>query len=224
MSTPTQPIPLLVLKGWRSLLPHLRSIERRFHKLTPHTPDTTLVPTYNSFLGIPAIAEHIDALVRERWPNATHIDIAAVSMGGLISRHLAAHPPHPNSPRIRTLYTTATPHRGAVLAHAFFFLDKCAAEMQPGSALLADLDQALENPDTRPQRIVTFSRTRDWWVGTHNTRLANPEHAAAQHDIASPPHTLAHLFATLDKTIPNLIADDINNQPHIETPSPGSSG
>lgn len=205
--------PLAVIKGWRSFERNAEHLARAIRERTAHDERSCRAFGYRSRRGIPAIAREIATRLADTWPDADELDIAGISMGGLIARHIAAHPPHPQTPRIRTLYTLATPHRGARLARVFHFIDPAAAQMAPGSGLLRDLDRALLDPERRPRRIVAFSRTRDWWVGTANTTPAAPAPADGSHTVAAPPHTLAHLLVTYDRTIPRLIADDINAPP-----------
>ena len=218
---PKGPTPLAVIKGWRSPEPNARRLARNLRQLTHHDERSCRVFSYNSRRGIPAIATDVAARIQNAWPNHTTIDIAAVSMGGLIARHIAANP-NQHKLTVRTLYTLATPHRGAQLARIFHFLDASTAQMRPGSPFLEQLDHALTRPQTRPTRLITLSRTRDWWVGTANTKL--PEHLAKNlpdheaHTVHAPPHTLAHLLVARDKHIPQLIARDLERQTPTTAP------
>jgi pimeloyl-ACP methyl ester carboxylesterase len=101
---------------------------------------------------------------------ACELDIVAISMGGLVARHLAmscAWPSAESRLRIRRLFTIATPHQGASLAR-WFKVDRAAISMTPGSAMLATLDDGLTKEHEHADELTCYVQRQDWYIGTWN--------------------------------------------------------
>ncbi|HMN41995.1 MAG TPA: hypothetical protein PKE29_14215 [Phycisphaerales bacterium] len=128
-------------------------------------------------------------------PTSTiEVDVVAISMGGLIARHATL--PRENAPRLRiaTLYTLASPHRGANLA-AMPAIEPRIADMRAGSGFLARLDAA-----PRDFPIVPYGRLGDLIVGVENT--APP--GQTTHWVPTPALQAAHAQVYAD---PRILAD-----------------
>jgi len=141
--------------------------------------------------------DEVISRVQKEFPDgadALEFDVVAVSMGGLVARYAAL--PREGQPhlRIRTLYTIATPHRGAKMA-VVPTLESRVTDMRAGSKFLAGLDA-----DQLGYTIIPYARLGDMIVGETNT--APP--GLTPHWVATPPLEAAHLFAFRD---PRIIAD-----------------
>jgi hypothetical protein len=86
--------------------------------------------------------------------------------------------------RIRTLFTLATPHRGALLA-GLVRPDRAARQMRPGADTLNRLHRL-----SGGYELVPYAMLRDWWVGS--TRAAPDGHVPIWVD----PQTAGERFAS----------------------------
>ncbi len=175
--------PLLVLSGYRS--PHFMAprLSQRLVALTSGNEDDALTLSYMLHHRINDIATLVVDRVEERWPSddpdaTIEVDVAAISMGGLVARLAALPPelrpaPEPGDEppadgkrlRIGRLYTFATPHQGAKLALQLH-PDSAARAMRPGSNFLEALNERTTNPS---YEMVCYAQTNDNWVGATNT-------------------------------------------------------
>lgn len=179
--------PIVVLSGWRSPSMSSGQLARRIRELTGADEDRVLSISYMWGDDIPAIADTVarkvadafgettDPVSGQRW--TVEVDVVAISMGGLVARTAwadAASVGREGDLRlnIATLYTLGSPHRGARLAE-WVRLDDASAQMRPGSAFLAKLDEATLH-EHGPQ-IVPYATLRDSWVGAGNAAPAGQE-------------------------------------------------
>ncbi len=157
--------PLVVLGGWRSPALQSRRLARELRRLTGANPADILAISYPFDWSINRITDRVAHRIHERWPGA-EVDIAAISMGGLVARAAAMNRGNGRPGiRIRRLFTLATPHRGALLAR-WLRPDPAAGAMRPGSEFLRSLDAALPGSD---YELVCYARLGDYWVGARNT-------------------------------------------------------
>lgn len=174
--------PVIVLAGYRG---SSKFAETRVQELLTDDDDMVLNLSYFWGSDIPPLGARVVDFVEERFPSddpefTTEVDVVAISMGGLVAR-TAALPPELRGEgegakrlRINTLYTLATPHRGAKLAE-HIHLDDAAKQMIPGSAFLTMLDEQLaasreRGADERGMYdVVPYAVLRDTWVGEENT-------------------------------------------------------
>jgi pimeloyl-ACP methyl ester carboxylesterase len=119
------------------------------------------------------IAEAVPGVLEGRQD----IDLIGVSMGGLVSRVLAAKEgivseggvtPFERPLRVARIFTLASPHRGALLAEKIR-PNSAARDMKPASRFLQHLDAQLA---MRDYELRCYSRIRDGWVGA--TRSSPP--------------------------------------------------
>jgi len=113
-------------------------------RLRSHLERAGLGPVYTVNYGPPLadiedfavqLANKIDAVCAAT--GATQVALVAHSMGGLVSRaYLRRFGPA----RVSQLITVGTPHHGSMLA--YMFPGRCLAQMRPGNAWLAELNQA----------------------------------------------------------------------------------
>lgn len=162
--------PVVVLGGWRSPAPMIKRMAERIEALTG-AEDADVVPmSYFWTVDIEPLGERLVELVEERWPSddpdlTTEVDVVALSMGGLVARFAATDRENgAKRLRIGTLYTLATPHRGAKITEVFR-VDPASRQMRPGSAFLDRLDNAGED---RPYEIVPYATLNDMIVGATN--------------------------------------------------------
>lgn len=162
-STPYEhPRTVVVLCGWRAPLAALKSVRAHLRTLMP---GTRVIPIAFPRASSMREADHATRQVLDARQLAdTPLDIVAISMGGLIARALAAGLFGTPTP-IHSLFTFATPHRGAVLAK-YIRPDSAARDMRPGSPFLRDLDAALPGATFH---LTPYGYKRDWWVGCDNT-------------------------------------------------------
>jgi len=166
--------PVVVLGGYRSPMPIAKGLAGRICELTGASRDEVVDLSYIFSDTVEGPARRAVALVDERFPSddpewTTEVDVVAISMGGLVARLAAAEPGLRGEPggkrlRIRTLYSLASPHRGARLAD-WIRLDSACRSMKPGSAFLAQLDEAFAGRD---YEVVPYAVLRDTWVGARH--------------------------------------------------------
>jgi len=222
------------MAGWRSgwLMPAI--LARRIRAHTGRDKTSVISVAFPTCGSIPRAAQKLVETVQKNWPcdnpdHTTQVDIVAVSMGGLAARFAALppetraqleqlqtqpagvapkHPPARTAAPLRTLhirnlFTIATPHRGARLAK-YIAPDAAAKSMRPGCPFIAALDDA--TPAT-PYELTCYARTRDWWVGQHNTAPKGQTPITYK----APLLTCSHLCVTMDKRIAADIANRVQS-------------
>lgn len=166
--------PVLVLSGWRSPPGASWSLARKIRSLTGTDHDRVAYMSYLWANDLDPLGDRVVSFVDEHWATddperTTEVDVVAISMGGLVARWAAADRGDGSRRlRIHTLYTLATPHRGAKIAEPFP-VEPAAREMTAGSDFLAHLDSEFERAD---YEIVPYAVLHDWMVGA--TRAAPP--------------------------------------------------
>ena len=212
--------PVVVVAGWAD--PFLMGMHwSRTLRRVAGTRDFIVVQFVGAFT-FDACRDRLINAVQERWPHdnpllTVEVDVVAHSMGGLVARYAAlpafkAEPPDPAHPGpsrrldIRTLFTLASPHRGARLA-AWPSLDPRINAMRAGSPFLRYLNAAL--PDA-PYTLTPYVRLGDATVGDDNA--APPGRAAWW--VTNTPFTLAHMAARSD----DRLTADILRRLRGETP------
>lgn len=173
--------PVIVLSGYRSPSPVVNRLAERIRRLTGAERERIATLAYIWSGTVEGPARKAVARVEEQWPSddpewTTEVDVVAISMGGLVARLAAADPELRGEPggkrlRIRTLYTLASPHRGARLAD-WIRLDSAGCSMKPGSAFLASLDEAFGD---RAYEVVPYAVLRDGWVGARHASPVGQE-------------------------------------------------
>ncbi len=206
--------PLVVLSGWRATPMLAWALGREMRK---RLPDRPVVPvSFMTTSSIEAAAERLIGAVEERFPSdqpgrTERVDVVGVSMGGLVARHAAAVGAGGRRLAIGTLFTLATPHRGARLAEAIA-LDRAARDMRPGSAFLRGLDE-----HEREYQLVCYARLGDRWVGATNTAPPGMDPIWVE----PPRWTLSHLLVSRDRRILDDIAARLRGEaPVLGPPSP----
>lgn len=163
------PRPVVILAGWHAPGLTRTNLERLLRPATSDRREDFLSLAYPFATSVESAAEHVARRVRARfahaWPES--FDLVGVSMGGLVARFLAAHDPD-LSPRVRRIFTLASPHRGARLADVVR-PDRAARQLRRGSQLLRSLDDSLARARFE---LVPYTMLDDWWVGA--TRSAPP--------------------------------------------------
>jgi pimeloyl-ACP methyl ester carboxylesterase len=130
-----------------------------------------------------ACRQRVIATVEKEFPSAdpnqtVEVDVIGLSMGGLVGRYCATLPSTAGDKRLRihTLYTAASPHRGALRAEQWPRLLKMQGDMTPGSDFYRRLEAAerevsyelvpyvrLGDTTDGPQYAAPTGRT-PWWV------------------------------------------------------------
>lgn len=212
--------PVLVLGGYRSPMPVAKSLAGRLCELTGASRDEVVDLSYIFSDTVEGPARRAVALVEERFPSddpewTIEVDVVAISMGGLVARLAAAEPELRGEPggkrlRIRTIYSLASPHRGAILAD-WIRLDSACRSMQPGSAVLASLDEAFAGRD---YEVVPYAVLRDTWVGA---RHASP---VGMEPIWVPGRVmLSHHLVSFNKRIQADVARRLRGEEPLGMPS-----
>lgn len=202
--------PILVLAGWRSPRTLAYILARRLRSLTGAPRELFASLSYPYGSDIDPLADRAAALAAERFGPHTHIDVVAVSMGGLVAR-TAALPDRAQPLHIKRLFTLGTPHRGAKLAE-HIQIDPASRKMMPGSDFLAKLDVALESASFE---LFPYAATGDWLVGATNT---SPPGADPIWFEGHP--LLAHQMITHHMSIVVDIARRLRGESPIAAPSP----
>ena len=193
--------PTLVLAGWRSFFWMPKGLAVDLHKITGNPNQLPLAyPHLGSLEHAAAYTlEHLDKAIKTNPVMGAFHDadtpstVIAVSMGGLVARHMAM----TGQLHFDRLYTLATPHKGAFLANWFHWIDDATKTMRPGSDDLKQLDEHLPGA---PYKLTCFGRHRDWWVGTEN--LAPEGHEL--HTYSTPWYSMGHMLVSKD---PNIAKD-----------------
>lgn len=165
--------PVVLLSGWHSSAPAVKSLARRLRELTSGREQDFFTVSYPLVGDIHVAIDIAARAIAERFPGSAAgvsapVDVVGISMGGLVARAFAMECGAGRSrPRVdvQRLFTLATPHRGAPIARRFG-VDKAARDMRPGSAFLATLDEHLR---TRPYELTCYARLGDVMVGSTNT-------------------------------------------------------
>lgn len=175
--------PVVILAGYRS--PRLVSwgLESILRPLTSGRTEDFLSIAYARAGSLESAWARAARAIRQRWGDqgpgfADQVDVVGISMGGLVARvgalsdqarrHAGLDPCDPARLRIRTLYTLATPHRGAFLAR-YVRPDRAARQMKPGVQFLERLHTGSDQ-----YTLVPYAMLGDWWVGS--TRAAPDGH------------------------------------------------
>jgi hypothetical protein len=214
VASPVKPErPIVVLGGWRAPSHSPRSAHAILKPLVSGNDDDFLVVAYPTASSVESAATVALARIAARWPGQRDFDIVAISMGGLVARHLAsggAHAEAASPVTIHRIFTLATPHRGAALAR-LVRPDAAASAMRPGSAWLSRLD---ERTREAPYELVCYATLRDWWVGAKNT--APPGHTSIWLDQDTLfGKTLSHFAINGDVRILADIARRLRGEPAI---------
>jgi pimeloyl-ACP methyl ester carboxylesterase len=164
--------PLAVIGGWRSPPMMSNVLARRLSELTTGNRGDIFAMSYALSGSIEGAASRLRAkLIPWLASRCTNeVDIVAISMGGLVARHLAMSGTwiaRSDRFKIRRLFTIATPHQGASLAR-WFKLDLAAMSMTPGSARLRAMDACLANADDHADELTCYVQRQDWYIGTWN--------------------------------------------------------
>lgn len=164
--------PLAVIGGWRSPPIMSNALARRLSELTTGNRDDIFAMSYALSGSIQGAASKLRARLIP-WlevRGTRELDIVAISMGGLVARHLAmsgAWGARSDRFRIRRLFTIATPHQGASLTR-WFKLDLAAIAMTPGSSMLRAMDACLANAGDHADELTCYVQRKDWYIGTWN--------------------------------------------------------
>lgn len=209
--------PVVVLNGYRGTFLRGLNLGSDLAKLTSRSRDDFLVISYPLASDIPSVSRRIVAAVNARWPSedpehTIEVDVVGFSMGGLVARH-AAMPPELSGNdcclKIRTLFTLATPHRGA--RAAWVAVDRAVAQMRPGAPFLASLDERLEHCG---YEIVPYAHTNDQIVGALNAAPIGQEPIWTAGTAA-----FSHFTITTNRRVLVDIARRLRGEPPLALPS-----
>jgi pimeloyl-ACP methyl ester carboxylesterase len=141
------------------------------------------------------------------------VDVIGQSMGGLVGMFSAIDDPAMGRRlRIRTLFTIASPLRGAVAAEALQNPPNAmVAQMKPGSDLLQQVAEAPVDFE-----LVSYTRLDDRIVGEHNT--AAPGRGVYWLD--NPPDQPSHMAVFSDTRVLLDIVKRLRDEPSITTGEP----
>lgn len=158
--------PVVVLAGYRAWHWVTRGLARRLRLTTSNRRRDFVAVSYPDLDRLDDAIDHAVARIEARFPDRP-IDLVGISMGGLIGRGVAARLAQRDGnacpPRVRRLFTIATPHRGARLAEKIA-PDAAAECMRPGSDWLCNLDTTACGAE-----IIPYAVLNDMWVGAKHT-------------------------------------------------------
>jgi len=212
--------PVVVLSGYRSPSLSSAALARQLRNLTGASSEEIVSMGYFFAGTVEAPAGNVVDFVERRFPSddpewTSEVDVVAISMGGLVARLAAADPGLRDEPggkrlRIKTLYTLASPHRGAILAD-WLTIDSASRDMVAGSEFLQILDAALVDAE---YEVVSYAVLRDGWVGA--TRSA----PVGQEPIWVPGRLfLSHHMVSLNRRIQTDIARRLRGEEALGGPS-----
>lgn len=183
--------PVLVLGGWRSPMLVSARLATRLKRLTTGRNGDITPVAYPLAGSVEGAAREVRRRIDELEATGP-FDVVAISMGGLVARHMAAE----RQLDIARLFTLATPHRGADLAR-LVRPDRASAAMRAQSLLLRKLDDALP---LATYELLCYAQLRDWWVGARN--LAPADRHAVWIDGGNPAQlTLSHFTIASNRAI-----------------------
>lgn len=165
--------PVVVLGGYRAPAFVSNRLAERLAALTSGRAEDFLPIAYPWLSSVPRCVDRTSDIISAHGPsrNTGEIDIVGISMGGLVARAFAARAARDSSlPRVRRVFTLATPHRGATLAN-FVRPDTAARQLHKDSAFLRELDERLER---EPIDLTCYAILHDWWVGATNASPREP--------------------------------------------------
>lgn len=169
--------PVVILSGYLDPGPGAAHAAELLREMTPDPSQVIVVPFF-SLSRFDSCRARVIERVQARFPSddparTVAVDVIGVSMGGLIARDaaIASDDHHAGRVlRIERLFTIATPHRGADLAH-LPTIDSRVVGMRPGSEFLLRLHEAAmaEAASGGAYPIVAYTRLDDEIVGEANT-------------------------------------------------------
>lgn len=211
--------PVLVLSGYRSPAGSAFMLKHAIGSLTGEDNSVHSL-SYPLEGSIESPASKAVAYIEELYPSddpewTTEVDVVAISMGGLVARLAASDPELRDEPggkrlKIGTLYTLATPHRGAAMSETVR-PDKAARDMQEGSRFLAQLNEQLEAAD---YEIVPYAVLRDGMVGATNTAPHGQEPIWVSGRLF-----MSHLLIALESRIYTDVALRLRGEEPLGSPS-----
>jgi pimeloyl-ACP methyl ester carboxylesterase len=165
--------PVLVLSGYHAPGVMGGNLARRLASLLGAPFDDFRMISYPHMGDLDRVAQAVHRVVRREFSNRQEFDVVGISMGGIISRMLAAEE-YARERRLerlqlQRLFTMATPHQGAKIA-THIHPDRAAVDMQIGSSRLAWL-----NTLPRDYELHCYAILNDFTVGAKQTAL-DPEH------------------------------------------------
>lgn len=211
--------PVLVVAGYLDPGVGCSVLASALRRFTTQPEQVIEVPLFTT-TTFDACRRRLIETVSSRYPSSSpdqtaEVDVVAISMGGLASRYAAA-PSGTSLPQlnVHTLYTVATPHRGAALA-AWPSFDQRHLDMRAGSAFLDRLDEDLGRAD---YELVPYVRLGDMMVGAENAAPVGRAAWWLPNRAFQPPHLAAH-------TDPRILADIVRRlrgeQPFtVDPPAP----
>jgi hypothetical protein len=171
--------PLVVIGGWRAPSWSARVLAGRLTRLVGGDSSLALGVGFPLAGSMDAAMKVVRRAMERRWGSVpAELDIAAVSMGGLVARAMAAEEAKRRREKgeeenggvwIRRLFTLGTPHRGARGA-GLVRPDAACRDMRAGSGFLARLDScACGAAGSGVGELVCYARLRDDMVGAKNS-------------------------------------------------------
>jgi pimeloyl-ACP methyl ester carboxylesterase len=155
--------PVVILGGWHSPGVANISMASRLGPFTSGRAEDFTSVTYPFAISLRSAAAHAHAVIRSKGLHDRDIDLVGISMGGILSRALAADAFGFGPVRVQRIFTVASPHRGAKIAKSVC-PDPCAWDMRPGSRFLCGLNE--RGCDIE---LHCYGALRDWWIGARNT-------------------------------------------------------
>jgi pimeloyl-ACP methyl ester carboxylesterase len=208
---PKPPRPLVILSGYHSPAFPGWTLARLLESCHAAVPERTLVVSYPLVTRVEVAAEQAAAAIEARGWTKTELDVAGISMGGIVGRFLASE----RGLHIARLFTLASPHRGAKITRRIR-PDAGAVQLAPGSTLLTHLDATLEGS---VGELTCYSLLRDWMVGATNT--SPPGHPSLWLDTDRwLAHPLSHFSITSDLRIVGDLALRLTGQSPWSNPGP----
>lgn len=157
--------PLVILAGWGDPGIGVSQLKHKIERVIQD--ERILIVSFGFSQTFDDCRKKVIDAVSRAFPNndpqwTAQVDMIGISMGGLVARYAQAEHPQGKRLRIHRLFTIATPHRGAGLAH-LPTINQLQIDMRPGSDFIAAIDQ-LE----ATYKIVPYVRLEDLMVGESN--------------------------------------------------------
>lgn len=201
-------IPILLVHGImdnRSVFTVFRRALRRRGFGTVHAVNYSLL-TGDVRTAAHELRGHVERL-RERT-GAERVHIVGHSLGGVIARYYVQR--LGGSEAVDTLVTLGSPHSGTL--SAYLLPTKLAAQLRPGSELLAELTEPAPGCPTR--FLVVWSRMDQMIVPQRNARLVHPDLHIEQFELRD----VGHLSLPIDPRSVHWVVSALARSDHRRHP------
>ncbi len=213
--------PLVILSGWFDPGFAVSQLKLRIDRVIQD--ERVVVVSFASCKTFDDCRKKVVDAVNRAFPSddsqwTAEVDVIAVSMGGLVARYAQADRLEEKRLRINRLFTIATPHRGAGLAH-LPTLNRLQIDMRPGSEFMTTI---ATSPVT--YKIYPYVRLGDVIVGESNAAPPGENPWWVPNAWLEPAHLLAYKAPRILADIARRLRDEPPFVSEPREPLPAGDG